>query len=132
MPRLLFAGFVVLMMVACAAAVPGEVVPVQIEGLKIENQTDMHVSAVRVLVPATGGFVSCGNISRKSMCSTTFPETSYSGNPVEVSWSQAGQIYSTGQFELRLPGDLNPDLPAIVYVVIAGPGSAGAVLVQRD
>lgn len=129
--RPLFAGFIALLMVACASVVPLEKTPLQIDGMKIENQTSMHVSAVRVLVPATGGFVSCGNIAQNSMCSTTFPETGYTGNPVEITWSQAGQIYSTGQFELRLPDDLKPDLPAMVHVVIIGPGSAGAVIVQR-
>ena len=131
MHRLLFGGFVVILMVACVATVPGNGSPILIDGLKIDNQTRMHVSAVRVLIPATGGFVSCGNIAHKSMCSTGFPETSYSGNPVEITWSQAGQIYSTGQFELRLPDDLEPDMPAMVHVVIAGPGSAGAMIVQR-
>jgi hypothetical protein len=120
-----------LLLSACVSSGLGAGPALQIDGLKFENQTHMAVSAVRLLVPATGNFVSCGNISRQSMCSTKFPETRYTGNPIEITWSQSGQIYSTGQFTLRLPEDLEPGIPAMVHVVIAGPGSAGAVIVQQ-
>lgn len=115
---------------ACTTTTDMPASELQIDGLKFENQTDRHLSAVRLLVPATGGFVSCGNLAQFSMCSTTFPETTYTGNPIEITWSQGGQIFSTGQFELRLPDDLVEGVPAVVLVVIAGPGSAGAVLIQ--
>jgi len=98
----------------------------------IENQTQMWVSAVRLLVPLTGNFVSCGNIAPGSMCSTTFPEANYTGNPVEITWSQAGQIHSTGQFVVDRPDEVVEDKPAMVHIVIAGPGSAGAVIVQAE
>ena len=65
------------------------------------------------------------------MCSTTFPEASYTGNPVEITWSQGGQIHSTGEFILELPGDLVENKPAVVHIVILAPGSAGAMIVQR-
>jgi hypothetical protein len=97
----------------------------------IENQTPMWVSAVRLLVPATGGFVSCGNISPGSMCSTTFPEARYTGDPVEITWSQGGQIYSTGQSVLRAPEHLDYERPALIRVVISAPGSAGAIIEQN-
>lgn len=97
----------------------------------IENQTEMYVSAVRLLVPVTGSFVSCGNISPESMCSTTFPEAAYTGNPVEITWSQAGQIHSTGQFVMQLPGELDENKPAVVRIVISDTGSAGAMIIQR-
>lgn len=96
----------------------------------MENQTQMYVTAVRLLVPVTGNFVSCGNIPPESMCSTTFPEATYTGNRVEITWSQGGQIHSTGEFVLQLPGDLDNQKPAIVRIVITGQGSAGALLVQ--
>ena len=105
--------------------------PLQIDGMIIENQTQAWVSAVRLLVPATGRFVSCGNIPPGSMCSTTFPEAAYSGNKVEITWSQGGQIHSTGQFVVQLPEDLEDGKTVVVQVVIAGPGSAGAVIFQR-
>lgn len=96
----------------------------------MENQTQMYVTAVRLLVPVTGNFVSCGNIPPESMCSTTFPEATYTGNRVEITWSQGGQIHSTGEFVLQFPGDLDVQKPAIVRVVISGRGSAGALIVQ--
>ena len=90
----------------------------------------MWVSAARLLVPATGGFVSCGTINPQSFCATTFPETDYSGNPVEITWSQGGQIHSTGDFELQIPDDIDINLPVRVRVIITAPGSAGAIIVQ--
>ncbi len=121
----------VLMLLACAG--PRQEMPaVQIDGLVIENQTQMWVSAVRVLLPVTGGFVSCGNIAPGSMCSTRFPQSAYRGDPLEITWSQAGQIHSTGQFDLQLPDDLDTERAATVSVVIAAPGSAGAVIVQQQ
>ena len=128
---LLMLVFGTLLLSACSSSGLLTGSPLQIDGMRIENQTNMHVSAVRLLVPATGGFVSCGNIAQHSMCSTSFPETSYTGNPIEITWSQGGQIYSTGRFTLTLPADLKKDVPAMVQVVIAGPGSAGALLIQR-
>jgi len=120
------------LLLACSSGSVNRDSRLQLEGMVIENQTNMWVSAVRLLVPATGNFVSCGNITPQSMCSTTFPETYYTGNPVEITWSQGGQIHSTGQFVVQLPEDLDKDLPAAVRIVIAGPGSAGAVIVQRN
>lgn len=119
------------LLVGCASGPLKGSQPLQINGMIIENQTPAWVSAVRLLVPSTGNFVSCGNISPDSMCSTTFPEASYTGNPVEITWSQIGQIYSTGEFVIDLPDELEEDTPAIVRIVIAGPGSAGAVIVQK-
>lgn len=116
---------------ACSAAPVDSGPPIQIDGMIIENQSLMYISAVRLLVPVTGNFVSCGNIAPESRCSTTFPEATYTGNPVEVTWSQGGQIHSTGQFVLRLPDDLDEDKPARVLVVISGAGAAGAQFIQR-
>ena len=124
-------GLGTVLLAACSSGPLKSGPPLQINGMLIENQTPAWVSAVRLLVPATGNFVSCGNISPESMCSTTFPEASYTGNPVEITWSQVGQIYSTGEFVIDLPDELEEDVPAIVHIVIAGPGSAGAVIVQQ-
>ena len=119
-----------LFIAACATPVPNVATGLQIRGLVIENQTQMWVSAARLLVPATGRFVSCGNISPEASCSTTFPETDYTGNPVQITWSQAGQIHSIGEFVLEAPEDIDINRPAMVRVVISAPGSAGAAIVQ--
>ena len=130
MLRLVLTGLGALCLFACAAAHVDGAPPVQIAGMVMENQTQMYVSAVRLLVPVTGNFVSCGNIPPGSMCSSTFPEAAYTGNPVEITWSQGGRIYSTGQFVVQLPSDLDNDRPAQVHIVISGPGLAGAMMVQ--
>jgi len=131
MLKWLVTGLSTLLLMACASGSVESAPPLQIAGLVINNQTQMWVSAARLLVPVTGNFVSCGNISPQSSCATTFPETEYTGNPVEITWSQGGQIYSTGQFVIRLPDDLDPDRPAVVQIIITGAGSAGAMIVQR-
>ena len=131
MLRSIITGFCTLWLFGCASGSVEHHPPVQIAGMVMENQTQMFVSAVRLLVPDTGNFVSCGNISPQSMCSTTFPEATYTGNPVEITWSQGGQIHSTGRFVLQLSGDLEKNKSAVVRVVISGPGSAGATLTQR-
>ena len=123
-------GFFTIWLLACAAKPVNDALPVQIKGMIMENQTRMYVSAVRLLVPVTGNFVSCGNIQPGSMCSSTFPEAAYTGNPVEITWSQGGRIHSTGQFVVQLPSDLDNDRPAQVHIVISGPGLAGAMIVQ--
>ena len=111
-----------LLLSACASRSAEPVTALQIEGLLIENSTQMWLSAVRILVPATGNFVSCSTITPQSKCSTTFPETSYTGNPVEITWNQGGQAHSSGVFVIQLPADLNYEKPARILVVIAGPG----------
>ena len=123
-------GLCTALLFACSAAPVDSGPPVQIGGMVIKNQTLMYVSAVRLLVPVTGNFVSCGNIAPESMCSTTFPEATYTGNPVEITWSQGGQIHSTGQFKVHLPADLDRNRSAMVHIVISGPGLAGALIVQ--
>lgn len=130
--RLLLAVTFLVSMTACTVTQDDHGVRLMIDGLKIENQTALPVSQVKLLVPSTGAFVSCGNISAKSMCSTRFPEASYSGNPIEISWVQGGQSYSTGRAELSIPRDIVEGVPVQVHVVIAGPGSAGAIIVQRQ
>jgi len=125
-------GLCTLWLFACASGPVERDPTVQITGMVIENQTLMYVTAARLLVPVTGNFVSCGNITPESMCSTTFPEAAYSGSPVEITWSQGGQIYSTGQFVIQLPADLNESKSAMVRVIITGPGSAGAIIVESQ
>ena len=124
-------GLCVVLLHGCASQASNPAAGLKIEGLVIENQTRMWVSAAQLLVPVTGAFVSCGNISPESSCATTFPETDYSGNPVQITWSQAGQIHSTGGFVIQLPGDIDVERPAMVRVIITAPGSAGAAIVQQ-
>lgn len=132
MPRLIMTALGTLCLFACAAAPVDKAPTIQISGMVMQNQTQMYVSAVRLLVPATGNFVSCGNMPPGSRCSTTFPEAAYTGNPVEITWSQGGEIHSTGQFAVQLPGNLDRERPAKVHIIISGPGLAGAMIVQSE
>jgi hypothetical protein len=118
------------LLVACGTGPVERRASVEISGVVIENRTPMYISAVRLMVPVTGNFVSCGNISPESMCSTTFPGSAYSGDPVEITWSQGGEIYSTGPFAMDLPNEFEPSRPAMVRAVITGPGAAGAIILQ--
>jgi hypothetical protein len=128
--KVLVVGLFMLIFASCTPQPVNKAAGLQITGLVIENQTQMWVSAAQLLVPITGRFVSCGNISPQSRCSTGFPETDYTGNPVQITWSQAGQIHSTGEFVLDHSEDLDIGKPAVVRVVITAPGVAGAVIVQ--
>lgn len=124
-------------MVLCACAGgpadPGEQDgSIHIKGLVFENHSTGYVTAVRLLVPATGGFVSCGNVAPEGLCSTTFPERTWQGNEFEVTWSQAGNIWSTGLLDVEPPADWAGEVVARVRVVIAGPGVAGAELIEAD
>lgn len=107
-------------------AEPEDLPELSISGLVIENRTTAYVSAARLLVPVTGQFVSCGNIAPRTQCATAFPEQRYSGNAFEVTWSQGGNIWSTGELRIEPDAELVEAGEAWVRVVIAGPGSAGA------
>jgi hypothetical protein len=117
---------------ACATGPVRHEPAIQISGMVMENQTEMYLSSVSLMVPATGGFVSCGTITPGTGCSTTFPEVEYSGNPVEITWRQGGQMHTSGLFRLQVPGDLDRRQPAEVRVVITGPDTAGAIIIQRQ
>lgn len=120
----------VLLLSACASGPAEPVQILQIEGLVIENKSQMWVSSVRIMVPATGNFVSCSTITPQTKCSTTFPERGYSGTPVEITWSQGGQAHTSGEFTIQLPAGLDYARPARVLAVITGPGMAGAMITQ--
>lgn len=118
----------VLLMPACAVSPPAVPV-VEVSGLEIENRSRSMVSAVTLMVAATGAFVSCGNIPPAGRCSTRFPEREFSGNPVELTWRQSGQDWSTGVMGLAISDEVRAAGEAEVRVVIVAPGSAGVLLV---
>ena len=103
-----------------------------IQGLIFENRSQSPITAIRLLVPVTGAFVSCGHTSPGGFCATTFPEVAFSGNDFEVTWSQNGQIWSTGTLNLQPDQKVLDAGIAEVRIVIVAPGSAGAVLVEKS
>ena len=121
----------------CAATGPGDegegVEPIssgiEIVGLEIQNSLHTTVYDVMVLVPATGGFVSCGQVLARTSCSTSFPQTEYLGYPVKVSWrGRTGDTIETREQQLDLDAGLQPGMRAIVKVVLLSDGLAATLL----
>lgn len=103
---------------------------VVIDGIVINNQLGIAVTDVQVLVPATGNFVSCGNIQRRSAFSTGFPDRVYSSNALRISWKESGMPQSTDDFVVKIGSDIDIKSTARVEVFIFSPGQAGARLIQ--
>ena len=117
---------------ACAGSGGQSAIPeLQITGLEFQNRTQRFISATRLLVPATGGFVSCGAMGPGAFCASTFPERAYSGNPVEVTWSSTGQIHSTGLLQVLPSESVIEAGRARVRVVILGDGLAAIELLPE-
>ena len=124
----------VVLLAACSASPDkppfrGELI---INGLSIYNRTQAYVSAAQLMVPQTGAFVSCGAIAPGAVCATGFPEQEFSGWPVEMTWSQAGRIHSTGQITITPGEEVVEAGEAIVQISIVGPGSAGVELLAVE
>ena len=122
-------------MAGCAAAPrppdTSDLPELLIGGLIMENRTTAYIQAARLLVPVTGQFVSCSNIAPGTRCATAFPERRYSGNAFEITWSQSGNIWSTGELWLEPSAEHVEAGDAWVRVIIAGPGAAGAEFTSR-
>ncbi|KAA9131259.1 hypothetical protein F3N42_07985 [Marinihelvus fidelis] len=103
-----------------------------INGLTFENRARSYITAIRLVVPETGGFVSCGNIAPGNTCSTTFPHRVWQGLPIEVTWSQNGQIWSTGLMNVNPSAEVFEHGEAEVKVIIPAPGSASVTLLPFD
>lgn len=100
-----------------------------IGGVAFQNQSRSMVSGVQLLVAETGEFVSCGNIPPGGSCASTFPGRVYGGSPVEVSWQQGGQAWSTGMLRPAVSEELVAAGVAELQVLVVAPGSAGVLLV---
>jgi hypothetical protein len=103
---------------------------IEIDGVIIRNELAYQVTEVQLLVPLTGNFVSCGNITARSQCSTKFPNRDYYANEVIISWKEYGQPHKTGPFVIGIPDHLERGKPALLEVIIFNAGQAGAKLVQ--
>lgn len=123
-----------LFLVACSSspAPTPQATGIMIEGVMIRNELSFSVTDVRLLVPANGNFVGCGNIIARSQCSTTFPERNYTANAVVISWKERGQPQSTGEFVIKIPEKIDPNRPTWLEIIIFNMGQAGAKLVQQS
>ena len=114
---------------ATTAEKPGATVPgIEIDGVEIVNELGYQVTDVMILVPRTGAFVGCGTVLGGTSCSTSFPGRAYQQNAVQVTWKELGQPYTTGDFNISLPADLQSSHQFWIKVVIFAPGQAGAKL----
>jgi hypothetical protein len=120
------------LLLACTSAREKKPEPtgIEIDGVIIRNELAYQVTEVQLLVPLTGNFVSCGNITARSQCSTKFPNRDYYANEVIISWKEYGQPQKTGPFVIGIPDHLERGKPALLEVIIFNAGQAGAKLVQ--
>jgi len=103
---------------------------VEVDGVIIRNQLGIPVTDVRILAVAAGDFVTCGNITARSTCSTGFSNRYYSSDKLQVTWKEYGAPQSTDEFDLEPADDIQLGRPAQVEVIIFSPGQAGVRLVQ--
>ena len=116
-------------LLACTAQKTVPALPVlEIDGLRMVNRTALPIQSARIRVPATEGFVSCGFIPAGGFCSTTFPELTYSGNPIEISWQQATGAWTLDPVTMDVSQEVQAAGRAQLEIVIVGPGSAAALL----
>ena len=116
----------------CALSPDSSMDAVVIDGLTFENRSASPVDGITLVVPATGGFVSCGRIAPGARCASGFPEVSYAGNPVEIRWNQGGTEWSTGLMTLQVDSEVRARGRGEVRVLVIAPGSAGALVLPSD
>ncbi|MDX1824296.1 MAG: hypothetical protein R3354_06240 [Thiohalomonadales bacterium] len=104
---------------------------ITVAGLVFYNDTTSPVHNVKLSVSKTYEMVACGIILPGKECSTTFPQREYQGNPVMVSWEQAGQLWSIRTLEVQLPGDFITNQPTNAVITLGKRGSASARLIPQ-
>lgn len=114
---------------ACAGPGQREAPSLKIEGLRFENRAQTAVQSIRLFVPASNNFVSCGRIDAGASCASAFPGVAWAGGPVQVTWVQNGQEWDTGALEPQPDEAVWSAGVAEVRVVVLAPGSAGVVFV---
>ena len=123
-------GWLALCLSACTAQTPvSQDTALRIDGLRFENRSRTPVESVRLIVPATGNFVSCGRIAPGASCAALFPGVAYSGHPIEIQWVQGGTDWRTGEIPLEIDPLAREAGSGEVRVLIVAPGSSGALLV---
>lgn len=105
---------------------------IAVAGLIFYNQTASPVHNATLRVSKTHGLVACGVILSGKSCSTTFPRHEYQGNPIIVTWEQAGHTWSSGEFYVQLPDAQVTEAPTLALVTLEEHGTIHARLVPRD
>ncbi|MEM1411862.1 MAG: hypothetical protein AAGH19_05830 [Pseudomonadota bacterium] len=102
---------------------------IRIDGLQFENRTASPITSIQLMAPSTGRFVACGRIAPGARCASAFPDVTYTGNSIIVTWNQGGGEYSTAVEELSVSDEVTAAGAGEVRVVVIAPGSAGILLV---
>jgi hypothetical protein len=126
----LFFYFGMLLVVAACGELP-KTNSITVAGLVFLNHTATPVYNAKLSVRKTRGLVACGVILPWKECSTTFPVRQYQGNPIIVSWEQAGLTWSSGEFYVQLPGSPVADVPTIAVVTLGEHGAVKAILAPQ-
>jgi hypothetical protein len=133
--NLLLAWMVTLTVCSCGGTAVKSLTPsapaIEIHEVVIRNLLPYPIKNVQILAPATGNFVSCGNIFQQSQCSTTFPVANYSETPVQISWTEWDAPRSMPPIGLNVPEAFEFDRPATIEVTVYSPGQAAAKLIQE-
>ena len=104
---------------------------ITVAGLRFYNNTDTTIHNAKLSVTTTRGLVACGVILPRKACSTTFPVRQYQGNPIIVSWEQAGRVWSSGEFYVQLPAASSAATPSIAVITLGAQGMVKATLVPQ-
>ena len=112
-------SFLIFLLTACS----------HIETTASEQQTSPTVNEI-VIQNDTGepidGFFNCSQILAGSICLNKFSDRTYQGNPIEVSWIQHYEPWTSGQIWLTLPSQIMPDHPVRAVIVIGNDGQVKA------
>lgn len=127
--RLFFSVGVLVVISACGELPTTNAITVA--GLVFYNNTATPVHKAKLSVITTRGLVACGVILPGKECSTTFPVRQYQGNPIIVTWEQAGQTWSSGEFYVQLPAAPLAATSTIAVVTLGAQGTVDARLVPQ-
>ena len=127
--RLLFSFGILLVVSACAELPTTN--PITVAGLMFYNNTDAPIQNAKLSVTTTRGLVACGVILPWKECSTTFPVRQYQGNPIIVTWEQAGKTWSSGEIYVKLPSASAAAAPTIAVVTLGVQGAIDMKLVPH-
>jgi len=127
--RLFFSLSILLIVSACGEMPTRNAIT--IAGLVFVNQTASPVYNAKLSVTTTRGLVACGVILPGKECSTTFPVRQYQGNPIIVTWEQAGHSWSSGEIYVQLPAASAAAMPTIAVVTLGAQGTINAVLAPQ-
>ncbi len=123
---LIYAVSLLLGLVACSNLPKTKTIIVT--GLVFHNTTTTPIHNAKLSVSQTHEMVACGIILPGKECSTTFPHSEYQGDPIRVTWEQAGRNWSVNALTVKLPANGVAKQPTIAVITFAEHGAISARL----